>query len=95
MNTTLSSERSQKIAALNDQFRTTGVGGLVLVTAGVQALGSDGVAEALEVVRSFDSFTEDVESEWRAVSRRRGRSRHSALRTGRASFPASGSPCAA
>ncbi len=59
MNTTVSSERSQKIAALNDQFRTTLVGGLVLVTAGVQMLGRDGVYEALAAVRAFDSFGED------------------------------------
>lgn len=59
MNTTVSSERSQKIAALNDDFRTTFVGGLVLVTAGVQMLGRDSVTEALAAVRAFDSFGED------------------------------------
>lgn len=59
MNTSPSSERSQKIAALNDQFRTTLTGGIVLVTSGVQMLGRSGVTEALAAVQAFDSFTED------------------------------------
>lgn len=51
-------DRAQQIAALNDDFRRTFVGGVVLVTAGVQSLGCDAVNEALAAVRAFDTFDE-------------------------------------
>ena len=84
-----------KIRELNDRFRTTGIGGRVMMTTGVQALGEKTVASVLTAVREFTAFSADVESRWRAVSHHWGRFRHPALRTGRASFPASGSLCAA
>jgi hypothetical protein len=86
---------ADKIRALNDAFRTTMTGGQVLMTAGVNALPSDVKAMAIRRVATFADFTPDVRSRWRAVSHRWGRFRHPALRTGRASFPASGSLCAA
>jgi hypothetical protein len=47
-----------RIAALNDAFRTTFTGGRVLVTASVAALPSDVQAMALRRVATFDAFTE-------------------------------------
>lgn len=67
----------------------------VMMTAGVDALPSDVKAMVIRKVATFSEFTPDVESRWRAVSHRWGRFHHPALRTGRASFPASGSLCAA
>jgi len=87
--------KSDAIRELNDKFRTNFEGGLVVMTAGVDALPSDMKAAAIRKVATFSDFTPDVRSRWRAVSHRWGRFRHPALRTGRASFPASGSLCAA
>jgi hypothetical protein len=84
-----------KIRELNDAFRTTMTGGKVFLTAGVDALPSEIKAIVIRRVATFSDFNEDVRSRWRAVSHCWGRFRHPALRTGRASFPASGSPCAA
>lgn len=84
-----------KIRELNDRFRTTMTGGQVMMTAGVDALPSDVKAMVIRRVATFTDFNADVESRWRAVSHHWGRFRHPALRTGRASFPASGSLCAA
>ena len=52
-------DRSKVIAELNDTFRTTFVGGSVLMTAGVEALGPEFVAEALTAVRTYCAFTKD------------------------------------
>lgn len=57
MTTTLSSP----IADLNDQFRTTFMGGQVFMTQGVQALGEDAVARIVGEVRAFDRFDEDYD----------------------------------
>lgn len=90
-------DRRTKVRGLNDAFRTTLDHrlGRVMITAGVDALSNVHKTLLLERVRTFDGFTSDVRSRWRAVSHRWGRFRHPALRTGRASFPASGSLCAA
>ena len=90
-------ERRTAIRELNDQFRTTldQRHGRVMMTAGVDALPSDVKAMVIRRVATFSDFNSDVGSRWRAVSRHRGRFHHPALRTGRASFPASGSLCAA
>ncbi|EJN16305.1 Protein of unknown function (DUF3768) [Bradyrhizobium sp. YR681] len=48
-----------KIRSLNDSFRRTLVGGLVLFTPGVKSLPPECQAELLELVRKFDRFTED------------------------------------
>ncbi len=47
------------IRARNDQFRTTLVGGAVLMTAGIVALGEDAQARVLAAVRAFQDFTDD------------------------------------
>lgn len=44
---------------LNDKLRTTFEGGRVMVTHGVQALGSAAVAVILQAVARFDDFTPD------------------------------------
>jgi hypothetical protein len=48
-----------KIRDLNDAFRRTFVGGVVLVTQGIQNLSPDVTAEVLQRVRAFDKFTAD------------------------------------
>ena len=49
-----------RIRELNDAFRMKGEGtGSVVITHGLAALGDSCVAHAVEVVRAFDSFTED------------------------------------
>jgi len=47
------------VAALNDRLRTSGLGGQVLASAGLVALGDELVAQVLTAVRSFSSFTPD------------------------------------
>ena len=48
-----------KIRELNDQFRKTGIGGRLMITAGIKAMGEKAVAEIIAKVRSFDQFTND------------------------------------
>jgi hypothetical protein len=50
---------SERIRELNDDFRRTFVGGVVLITAGVEAMPDDYRRSLLAKVRAFDSFTED------------------------------------
>jgi hypothetical protein len=50
---------SEVIACLNDAFRTTFVGGKVVMTRGVAALTSGELAAVLRAVRSFTAFTAD------------------------------------
>jgi hypothetical protein len=50
---------SAKIAALNDAFRRTGLGGRIVLTAGVSALGVEYSHLALARVRAFTAFTPD------------------------------------
>jgi hypothetical protein len=49
-------EKTKKIMRLNDSFRQTLHGGLVILTRGVQALGEDMVERILLAVRSFNKF---------------------------------------
>ena len=48
-----------RIRILNDTFRTSFVGGVVLLTAGVDALPADLKARVLKKVRDFSDFDED------------------------------------
>ena len=50
---------SEAIRALNDAFRRTFVGGMVMITAGVQALPRDERRSLLAKVRAFEAFGED------------------------------------
>jgi hypothetical protein len=49
----------QRIRELNDALRTTLLGGRVMMTSGVQALGPEIVAVALSHMRTFERFTAD------------------------------------
>jgi hypothetical protein len=48
-----------RIRALNDDFRRTFVGGIVTITAGVEAMPAEQRKSLLAKVRAFDVFTED------------------------------------
>ena len=50
-------DRTEKIASLNDAFRTSFVGGRVVVTAGVAALNAQTRADVMRAVRTFTAFT--------------------------------------
>lgn len=49
-------KRSERIRTLNDSFRSTFVGGRVMMTAAVAALPSEVKAQALLAVQTFNSF---------------------------------------
>src|SRR3954470_2777474 len=51
--------KAARIRELNDQLRCKGLGGRVVMTRGIEALGADGVREVLTAVARFDDFTED------------------------------------
>jgi len=51
-------DRAERIRALNDKLRRESVGGRVVVTASVAALGPATVVRVREVVAKFDAFTE-------------------------------------
>lgn len=59
MNCPTDANRAQKIARLNDAFRKTFLGGRVMVTRGVAALGLETQAAALDAVKAFSAFTPD------------------------------------
>ncbi len=48
--------KRKRIAQLNDSFRTTMIGGCVMLTAGVDALPSDAKAMLIRKVATFDDF---------------------------------------
>ena len=50
---------AERIRDLNDELRTTGIGGKMYLTRGMWAKGSDFVAHAVAAVRAFDTFTDD------------------------------------
>lgn len=52
-------DRTERIAALNDQLRRHHVGGTVVVTRGIQALGEAAGVEVLAAVAAFGAFTPD------------------------------------
>ena len=49
----------ERIRALNDAFRGTFVGGMVMITAGVEAMPVEQRRSLLAKVRAFDAFTDD------------------------------------
>ena len=51
------SPETQRIQELNDAFRTSFIGGTVMLTAGIQALPEDTQNVTLKAVRSFNAFT--------------------------------------
>jgi hypothetical protein len=50
---------TDRIRTLNDDFRRSFVGGLVVITAGVEAMPAERRKSLLAKVRAFDVFTED------------------------------------
>jgi hypothetical protein len=50
---------AERVRLLNDNFRTTFIGGQVVMTQGVDELPIDTKARVLMAVRSFDQFTSD------------------------------------
>lgn len=52
-------DKRTKIRSLNDDLRTSGSGGLVMMTAGIQAKGGAFVVMAMNAVRAFDTFTDN------------------------------------
>jgi hypothetical protein len=54
-----SPEKTGRIRELNDQLRRTAIGGRIVVTPGIHALGTAGVCQMLVAVARFDNFTED------------------------------------
>jgi uncharacterized protein DUF3768 len=51
--------KAARIRELNDQLRRQAIGGRIVITRGIQALGADGVRQVLTAVARFDEFTED------------------------------------
>ena len=54
-----SPEKTARIRELNDQLRCKAIGGRVVITAGIHALGTAAVCQLLASVAAFDNFTED------------------------------------
>jgi hypothetical protein len=52
-------QKTERIRVLNDNFRTTFIGGQVVMTAGVSELPIDVKAKALLTVKTFKEFTND------------------------------------
>jgi hypothetical protein len=59
MNAIAALENSDRIRVLNDNFRSTFVGGQMVMTAGVNELPLDTKARVLLAVQSFSNFTKD------------------------------------
>ena len=51
--------KAARIRELNDQLRCKAIGGRIVITRGIEALGSAGAARVLAAVAAFDDFTED------------------------------------
>lgn len=57
--TQVATRRPEAIRVLNDNFRSTFIGGQVLLTSGVSELPIDVKAKALLLVKTFKEFTKD------------------------------------
>ena len=51
--------KTDRICELNDAFRRTFVGGLIMITAGVEAMPAEQRKSLLAKVRAFETFSED------------------------------------
>lgn len=52
-------EITARIRQLNDELRTTGTGGLIMLTQGVQQMGLLHHVAIMQTIRSFDAFSQD------------------------------------
>jgi hypothetical protein len=52
-------EKTARIRELNDQLRCQALGGRIVITRGIEALGPEGVRQVLAAVTRFDDFNED------------------------------------
>jgi len=52
-------QRRRRIRELNDLLRVQHVGGRINITSGIDALGPDSILGIVQLMRSFDSFSED------------------------------------
>jgi hypothetical protein len=55
----MTDNRTTRIRALNDCLRCTGVGGQVVITQGIQALGPEKLRAVIAAVTTFVAFSED------------------------------------
>ena len=53
--------KSARIRELNDQLRRDHVGGRIVVTPGIDALGTEAMCSVLAAVAAFDNFNEDCD----------------------------------
>jgi hypothetical protein len=51
--------KTARIRELNDRLRRKGLGGRVVITRGIEALGPESIRGVLAAVASFDDFTEN------------------------------------
>jgi hypothetical protein len=54
-----SEQKTARIRALNDALRRCGRGGRVMITTGLEALGSEKITRVLAAVAAFDDFSDD------------------------------------
>ncbi|MHC4946384.1 MAG: DUF3768 domain-containing protein [Planctomycetota bacterium] len=52
-------ETIERIRSLNDQLRSKGIGGRIMITSGIKALGTVKIARILSAVADFDDFSGD------------------------------------
>jgi len=52
-------QKTARICELNDELRCKSVGGRIVITPGIHALGTAAVCQVLAAVAAFDNFTED------------------------------------
>jgi hypothetical protein len=52
-------QKTARIRSLNDALRRCGRGGRIMMTAGIEALGSEKRARVLSAIAAFDNFNED------------------------------------
>jgi Protein of unknown function (DUF3768) len=57
--TTVENQKCEDIRVLNDNFRSTFIGGQIVMTAGVSELPLDVKAKVLLMVKAFNAFGED------------------------------------
>ena len=54
-----SDQKTARIRSLNDALRCRGRGGRIMMTAGIEALGSKKIARVLAAIATFDEFSDD------------------------------------